>query len=166
MKHNLLILIIRFLTFFANLKLQANASSSIKHLANYDSEASSSSFGEPFFRLQPPKEVVFSNLKGTAIPCLASGSPRPTITWYTSSSSATPEFLPFSENIGELSQTRLVTNVTNLRQIVHNGAVLRLLPFKEGDFRQDIHSTEYKCVASNQLATIQSTNILVQAGEY
>lgn len=140
------------------------------HLAHYNAAASSSSFGEPVFRLEPPSSITFSSSRGATILCLASGSPQPTISWYSSWS-------PMEANTGmntgsssgadltSLQQSRPVDNVANLRQIVQNGSAIRLLPFKYADFRQEIHSTEYKCVASNYLATIHSRSVLVQAGK-
>lgn len=145
------------------------------HLMHYDQAISSSAFGEPIFRLEPPSTVNFANTKGAIIPCLVSGSPRPRITWYTTSVGDIGQ-QSFLRNFGDSSsssssaaqqqqQSRLVNNVTNLLQVTQNGAALILLPFKETDFRQEIHSTEYRCVASNNLATIHSRSALVQAGK-
>lgn len=147
------------------------------HLMHYDQVISSSAFGEPIFRLEPPHIVNFANTKGAIIPCLVSGSPRPRITWYTTSVGdiGQQSFLsnfgdtspssPASQQQQQQQQSRLVNNVTNLLQVTQNGAALILLPFKDSDFRQEIHSTEYRCVASNNLATIHSRSALVQAGK-
>lgn len=143
-------------------------SDSSSHLAHYNAAGSSSSFGEPIFRLEPPSSITFSSSRGATILCLASGSPQPTISWYSSWSAIDIGHTGSSRGGGEstsMQQSRPVNNVTNLRQIVQNGAAIRLLPFKEADFRQEIHSTEYKCVASNYLATIHSRSVLVQAGK-
>lgn len=147
--------------------------SSASHLVNYDQDASSSSFGEPIFRLEPPSAINFANSQGTTIPCLVSGSPRPTITWYSNSleynlnqqGSMSNVGDPLSLQLASIEQSRIVDNVTNLREIIHNGAALHLLPFRESEFRPDIHSTEYRCVATNQLATIHSRSVVVQAGK-
>lgn len=139
------------------------------HLAHYNAAASSSSFGEPIFRLEPPSSLTFSSSQGATILCLASGSPQPIITWYSTWSAVDTNGGQTSGSPGgeltSLQQSRPVGNITNLRQIVQNGAAIRLLPFKEADFRQEVHSTEYRCVASNYLATIHSRSVLVQAGE-
>lgn len=136
-----------------------------QHLVDYDKTTSSSTLGEPIFRLQPPSVINYSNTKGTTILCLASGSPRPTISWYTSSAGLdTTQQTILSDDLSS-DQSRLVTNVTNLRVILQNGSAIRLLPFKPSEFRQDIHTAEYRCVASNQVATIHSRSALVQAGK-
>lgn len=147
------------------IQLLVNMSSSEPHLLHYDQAISSSAFGEPVFRLEPPNVVNFANTKGTIIPCLVSGSPRPKITWYTTNVGDMGQQSSLSGDMS-LQQSRLVNNVTNLRKITQNGAALILLPFKETDFRQEIHSTEYRCVASNYLATIHSRSALVQAGKF
>lgn len=109
--------------------------------------------------------VNFSNTKGVTILCLASGSPKPTISWYTSPAGFdTSQQTTLGDDITG-DQSRLVTNVTNLRVILHNGSAIRLLPFEAHEYRPDIHSAEYRCVASNQVATIHSRSALVQAGK-
>lgn len=160
------------------LQLIKSASCSEHHLAHFDPTISSSSFGEPVFRLEPPNVINLANSEGATIVCLVSGSPRPTVSWYSSSlgidlsqqqqQQEQPPSSLSSSFYGDLSlmQTnRPVGNVSNLRQILHNGAAIRLLPFKESEFRQDIHSTEYRCVASNQMATIHSRSVLVRPGK-
>lgn len=134
----------------------------LAHLSRFDSSISSSSFGEPIFRLEPPPVINFPSSKGVVIPCLASGSPRPKISWFAGSS---PVGLDTQSGSLAGEQMSPVTNVTNLRQIIQNGAAIRLFPFKESEYRQDIHSTEYRCVASNNLATIHSRSVSVQAGK-
>lgn len=144
--------------------------SSNRLLSVYDQQASSSAFGEPIFRLEPQGLINLVNTKGTTILCLASGSPRPKISWLSSGvlDSAQPFSSDQATNAGEpisVGSSRLVGNITNLRQISQNGAALRLLPFSESQYRQDVHSTEYKCVASNHIATIHSRSVLIQTGE-
>lgn len=175
--HRRSMFVISFLLLLQGLRLGEVSSSSLAqdpspaqqnratHLSQYNQAASSSSFGEPVFRLEPPSVINLVNWQGATIPCLASGSPKPTITWYSTSSNSNSRSQQHHHHLsGELS--RLVANVTNLRHITSNGAVLRLLPFKEVDFRPEIHSTEYRCVASNDLGSIHSRIALVQAGEF
>lgn len=140
------------------------------HLTRFDQLISSSSLGEPVFRLEPPSVINFANSKGAIIPCLASGSPRPKISWYSnpigSDTSQQRDLIINGDlQLDQQSTSSMVTNVTGLRQIVQNGAAIQLLPFKEQDFRHDIHSTEYRCVASNYRGSIHSRSVTVQAGE-
>lgn len=156
-----------------NRALHSLSTASSTHLSQYNQVASSSSFGEPVFRLEPPSVIEFANWQGATLPCLASGSPRPTIAWFSSASSnvnsynldqgGQPSGYLQSSSAAEL--TRPVGNVTNLRQILNGGATLRLLPFEEADYRPEVHSTEYTCVASNDLGSVHSRSVFVQAGE-
>lgn len=38
-------------------------------------------------------------------------------------------------------------------------------PFRAEDYRQNIHSNVYKCVATNPIGTIKSRDIIVKAGQ-
>lgn len=139
--------------------------SSCSHLTNYDQTISSSTFGEPIFRLEPPNVINFANTQGATLLCLASGTPKPTISWYTSPAGFDISQQTILSGDQAADQSRQVTNVTNLRMVLQQGAAIRLFPFKESDFRSDIHSAEYRCVASNPIATIHSRSALVQAGK-
>lgn len=140
------------------------------HLTNYDQFISSSMLGEPVFRLEPPNVINFANTRGATLLCLASGSPRPTISWYSSPAgydiSQQSSLSGPSGDLGALEESKLVENVTNLRVILQDGSAIRLLPFKSADFRPDIHAAEYRCVASNPIATIHSRSASVQAGKW
>lgn len=144
--------------------LRTTTSTTTASSSDYDKYISTSTHGEPVFRLQPNNVINFSPKRGAVLLCLASGSPRPSISWFVS-----PAGLDASQQTSlhqEDLTSSYVTNVTNLRVILNNGSAIRLLPFKLSDYRQDIHSAEYRCVASNQVATIHSRSALVQAGEY
>lgn len=147
------------------------------HLVEFDRFISSSLFGEPVFRLEPPNAIHYSNTHGTTLLCLASGSPRPTISWFTSPSGSDLSEQaslsgdgPTNANANGINSdyypyNRPVTNITNLRLILQDGSALRLLPFEESEFRRDVHTADYRCVASNQVATIHSKSVSIQAGE-
>jgi hypothetical protein len=134
---------------------------------DYDKSIASSSFGEPVFRLQPPNVIHYLNTRGTTLVCLASGSPKATISWYYSPSGLDVSHLSSlsGDNLSNDLNSRPVTNITNTRLILQDGAAIRLLPFEEGQFRQDVHTAEYRCVASNRVATIHSKSVSVQAGK-
>lgn len=134
---------------------------------DYDKSIASSSFGEPVFRLQPPNVIHYLNTQGTTLVCLASASPKATITWYSSQIGLDVSQLSAlsGDNLLNDPNSRLVTNITNTRLILQDGAAIRLLPFKESQFRQDVHTAEYRCVASNRVATIHSKSVSVQAGK-
>lgn len=150
------------------------------HLNYYDQAATSTAFGEPVFRLEPsPSLIHYDHSRGATIMCLASGNPLPRITWYTSAADVdighnvalTSNLDNSNNNNGILTLnnddqiSRPVTNISGVRQIINGGTILRLLPFEKIDYRPDIHSAEYRCVATNSVATIHSRSVQVQAGE-
>lgn len=140
--------------------------SKYQQLNYYDASASSSSFGEPVFRLEPaPNVIEFSNFKGLSIPCLASGWPRPQVIWFAGSNCLEQSNLGGDLGSQQQSQDapRPIGNLTGLRVILNGGQTLKLLPFAESDFRQEVHNTEYRCVAFNQLGAIHSRSVQVQA---
>lgn len=100
----------------------------------------------PSFIYEPPNKVEFSNITGTVIVCKASGSPLPTIKWET-------------EN-GEL-----INDVPNLRRIRADGSLV-ITPFRAQDYRPDIHSSVYFCIASNKYGTIASRDVHLKGGEF
>ena len=78
-----------------------------------------------------------------------SGIPSPTITW------TKQDGMPLH-------------NVAGLRQIRIDGSSVQLvyLPFGPNDYRQDIHSTTVRCIASNPVGVIESRECHVRASEF
>lgn len=154
-------------------------------LSYYDQAATSTTFGEPVFRLEPTPSVIQMDPKrGVTLMCLASGNPLPKISWYSSAlgvdigqngalSTTTTTTKSGSNNLINVQGvdgdqlSRPVTNISGLCEIVNGGTALRLLPFDDelGGYRPEIHSAEYRCVASNPIATIHSRSAQVQAGK-
>lgn len=95
--------------------------------------------------MEPPSRVEFSNTSGGWIDCTASGSPPPTINWLSVDGSG-------------------VEDVLTVRRVLHNGTLV-LLPFSAAAYRQDIHNTVYRCVASNTVGRIISRDVQVRAGK-
>lgn len=165
----------------SNLIIAAGASSELaqtfgaghtNHLSRYDSQVVTSSLGEPVFRLEPPPAATLIGARGLTLACLASGWPRPRISWFTVGSSSS-QMLEGDQEIGAASNhgehqlvSRPVTNITDLRHVSASGRILRFLPFKRLDYRPEIHSMEYRCVASNQHGTIYSRPVQVQTGKF
>ncbi|PSN52809.1 Down syndrome cell adhesion molecule-like protein Dscam2 [Blattella germanica] len=98
----------------------------------------------PSFLLEPPPKLEFSNSSGGWLDCSASGSPPPTIDWLSVDGSP-------------------VGDVHGVRRVLRNGTLI-LLPFPPAAYRQDIHSTVYRCVASNAVGRIISRDVQVRAG--
>ncbi|CAL8083145.1 unnamed protein product [Orchesella dallaii] len=97
----------------------------------------------PFFTQEPSSRVDFLNEMGARIVCHADGYPKPQIHW-------------------QGSDNKIVTNVENFRTVLINSTLI-LLPFKPAAYRQDIHSTIYRCLASNAVGAIRSRDIQVRA---
>lgn len=96
--------------------------------------------------MEPPSRLEFSNSSGGWLDCSASGSAQPTIDWHSIDGSS----------IGDIG---------GLRRILRNGTMV-LLPFSEASYRQDVHNTIYRCVASNRVGRIISRDVNVRAGEW
>lgn len=100
----------------------------------------------PSFVMEPPSKLEFSNSSGGWLDCSATGSPQPTIDWQAVDGTS-------------------VGDVIGIRRVLRNGTLM-LLPFPAAAYRQDIHSTIYRCVASNNIGRIMSRDVQVRAGKY
>lgn len=107
---------------------------------NYDSHARG-----PNFVMEPPPKLEFSNSSGGWLDCSATGIPQPTISWLT-------------------ADGQLVGDITGVRRVLLNGTLF-LMPFQASVYRQEIHNTIYRCVASNSVGQIVSRDVQVRAGE-
>lgn len=97
----------------------------------------------PAFVMEPPPRVEFGNSTGGWLDCSASGSPQPTVDWLSADGTS-------------------VGDVGGIRRVLRNGTLV-LLPFAAAAYRQDIHSTVYRCVASNGVGRIVSRDVQVRA---
>lgn len=100
----------------------------------------------PTFVMEPPTRLEFSNSSGGWLDCSASGSPQPSIDWLSVDGTS-------------------VGDVSGIRRVLRNGTLV-LLPFAAAAYRQDIHSTVYRCIASNSIGRIISRDVQVRAGMY
>ncbi|GFY63067.1 down syndrome cell adhesion molecule-like protein Dscam2 [Trichonephila inaurata madagascariensis] len=109
------------------------------------SKVSSFDLAAPTFTVEPPYLVEFYNTNGAEIPCSAHGRPSPYVSWVRRVDS-------------------LVEDIPGLRHIRPNGSLV-FMPFGPEDYRQDIHASVYKCVASNIVGTVGSRDVHVRAGK-
>lgn len=100
----------------------------------------------PAFVMEPPSRLEFSNSSGGWLDCSASGSPQPSIDWLSVDGTS-------------------VGDVSGVRRVLRNGTLV-LQPFAAAAYRQDIHSTVYRCVASNNVGRIVSRDVQVRAGKF
>ncbi|XP_068082192.1 cell adhesion molecule Dscam2 [Anabrus simplex] len=97
----------------------------------------------PVFVGEPRAAVEFSNDTGALLQCTAHGSPTPQIEWL----------------LGDGSS---VGSVPNIRELLANGS-LYFPPFGAESYRHDVHSTMYRCEASNSVGRILSREVNVRA---
>ncbi|XP_068892723.1 cell adhesion molecule Dscam2 isoform X6 [Tenebrio molitor] len=97
----------------------------------------------PSFVMEPPPRLEFSNSSGGWLDCSASGNPQPSIDWLSVDGTS-------------------VGDVVGIRKVLRNGTLF-LQPFAAAAYRQDIHSTVYRCVGSNSVGRIISRDVQVRA---
>ncbi|KAG8198710.1 hypothetical protein JTE90_023480 [Oedothorax gibbosus] len=97
----------------------------------------------PRFTIEPTSRAEFSNSSGTAIPCAADGRPLPIITWV--------------KNEGQVIQ-----DILGLRHVRHDGSLV-FSPFSPDEYRADVHTATYRCVATNSVGAIASRDVNVRA---
>ncbi|GFS98646.1 down syndrome cell adhesion molecule-like protein Dscam2 [Nephila pilipes] len=108
--------------------------------------ASSQDRKGPVFTIEPPNRVEFSNATGTVIPCSAEGIPPPTIRW------------------AHALDGSYISDVPGLRHVRPDGSLV-FPPFRAEDQRPDVHTTDYRCLASNSVGAIGSRDVRVKGGE-
>ena len=91
-----------------------------------------------------PTDVTFLNTKSAKVECKANGSPKATISWQTVDGKA-------------------AKNISGIRHILLDGS-LEFPTFAPGDFKPDVHATQYRCLAQNKIGKLQSKLIRVKAG--
>lgn len=101
----------------------------------------------PRWLSEPPPRLLFSNWTGASARCSAAGDPRPQVWWVTATDGANASSLPASRG-------QLLT--------VHDG-VLTFLPFREHQFRAEVHRGAFRCRAHNSRGTVLSTVVNVNA---
>ncbi|CAN7995711.1 unnamed protein product, partial [Ixodes hexagonus] len=97
----------------------------------------------PFFTLEPPSWVEFSNSSGGEVRCEADGDPRPRLLWISADGSP-------------------VSSVPGLRELSGDGA-LAFPAFAADAYRQDVHAAVYRCLASNEVGAVASRDVHVSA---
>lgn len=107
--------------------------------------ASSSDRKGPYFMVEPDPKVEFMNSTGASVVCSSQGNPLPFIRWIKKDGSS-------------------VTDITGLRHVRPDGTLV-FSPFRAEEYRQDVHATIYRCIASNVVGSISSRDVNVRAGK-
>ncbi|KAL3251284.1 hypothetical protein MRX96_055184, partial [Rhipicephalus microplus] len=95
-----------------------------------------------------PARLLFSNWTGATVRCLAEGEPRPDVWWVSAADGLNASALPVA------SRAQLLA--------VHDGT-LTFLPFREHQFREQLHRGSFRCRARNTKGTVLSTVVHVSA---
>ncbi|CAN7938015.1 unnamed protein product, partial [Ixodes hexagonus] len=103
----------------------------------------------PRWVLEPPARLLFSNWTGATVRCSAEGEPRPEVWWVTSSDGA---------NVSSLATARAQLLSTHDEQ-------LSFAPFRDHQFKADVHRAAFRCKAHSVRGTILSTIVQVTAGD-
>lgn len=103
----------------------------------------------PWFSVEPPAWLEFTNETGALAWCAAAGRPTPTVTW-----------VPASDAAGTPNG-----DVGALRRVISDGsnATLSFPPFAATAYRPDVHSAAYRCRASSPAGTILSREMRLRA---
>lgn len=100
----------------------------------------------PRFVQEPPRyRLDFSNTTGAVLPCVAQGSPAPSVQWLTAGGAS-------------------ATDVPGLRHVRPDGSLV-FLPFRAEEYRPDVHDAAYRCAATNEVGTVLSREIRVRGGK-
>ena len=97
----------------------------------------------PVLVAEPRSSIEFSNDTGTMIHCSATGSPLPRVDWL----------------MGDGSP---VIPIPNIREVLLNGSMY-FLPFGAENYRHDVHSSVYRCQASNSVGRVLGREVTVRA---
>ncbi|XP_075544678.1 cell adhesion molecule Dscam1-like [Dermacentor variabilis] len=103
----------------------------------------------PRWLSEPPTWLLFSNWTGATMRCSADGDPRPHAWWVSATDGLNASALPAAT-----SRPQLLT--------VHEGT-LTFLPFREHQFRAEVHRGSFRCRARNARGSVLSTAVNVNA---
>lgn len=114
----------------------------------------------PRFLIEPNAgRHYFSNSTGLTLNCQAAS---PSIVYWVLASDLTKIVTADSVRNQDLNKYRLIS-ITGLRHLLNNGSI-QFPPFSSSSLNPTIHSTSYKCVATNSAGTIVSRTVHVAAG--
>ncbi|CAN8026660.1 unnamed protein product, partial [Ixodes persulcatus] len=103
----------------------------------------------PRWVTEAPARLLFSNWTGATVRCSADGEPRPEVWWVTSSDGANVTTLP----------------AARAQLLSANDEQLSFAPFRDHQFKADVHRAAFRCKAHNARGTILSRIVQVTAGE-
>ncbi|KAL1427698.1 hypothetical protein MTO96_017383 [Rhipicephalus appendiculatus] len=112
-----------------------------------DGEGASTSGQGPRFVREPPSRLRFHNSTGGSVECSARGHPTPELRWLA------------LDDTGVVPGTPAL-DLPGLRRVRADGS-LEFLPFRADEYRQDVHSATYRCLASNRIGVIGSRDVHV-----
>ncbi|GAB6020358.1 Down syndrome cell adhesion molecule-like protein 1 [Chamberlinius hualienensis] len=118
----------------------------------------------PSFQQLPPTKVEFSNNSFMWVSCSAEGVPKPVIRW----TRVPTQTLPSNGDDERRTPgtrgrpAKQLTDIAGVREVLPNGTLV-FHPFSPETYKQDVHSSTYRCEASNYIGTIVSHDVWIRA---
>lgn len=125
----------------------------------------------PWFTSEPSSWLEFTNQTGGSVSCSAGGHPAPQVVWMTAGNDAAliatgPGLMTTTSEVSGLR--RVVVSSRNGESgdsLIYNNASLIFMPFSATAYRPDVHSTTYRCRATNSAGTILSREMKLKTGK-
>ena len=113
----------------------------------------------PVFTTNLPTTVTFQNTEGLLLPCTSIGRPAPANEWIYSAGGTVG-----NQNDVRKKTGKVVQNIARILTVFPNNT-LWFHPFKDSQYQSGVHATKLRCVASNAVGSIISTEVTVKAGK-
>lgn len=144
------------------LQQQINSRKKLSHLP-FASTVGGLALQGPSFQMNLPPKISFSNNTGLVLNCAVNGYPTPVVSWQTESGISV--LVP--TQTGSFNNNENSKYLQSNLPLVHHHPTTNALvfrPFTSNEFSPEVHSTKYRCLASNSHGTITSPFVQIRAG--
>ncbi|KAH7969430.1 hypothetical protein HPB52_017975 [Rhipicephalus sanguineus] len=119
----------------------------------------------PTIVLEPPTLVEFSSDAGAVLPCSAHGQPQPNVRWEKEGRELGNHGSRAFLVLLVVYTTAFPLQVPGLRETRSDGSLV-FPAFSGSQFRPEVHTATYCCVASNAFGLVKSRLAHVRGGEF
>lgn len=125
----------------------------------------------PWFTSEPSSWLEFTNQTGGSVSCSAGGHPAPQVVWMTAGNDAAliatgPGLMTTTSEVSGLRRVVVSSRSGESGDsLIYNNASLIFMPFSATAYRPDVHSTTYRCRATNSAGTILSREMKLKTGK-